>query len=132
MLPLGCESTSNTGLYYIEGMSLLYTMAEVSALCLSERRCSLLRLQGLRLHDNPALNEAVQAETMLPVFCLDPWFVDSKTVGSNRMKFLLESLQDLDENLTKRKSGLLVGLKTISANFEIETGELCQQPLNQR
>lgn len=65
-------------------------------------------LQGLRLHDNPALLEAIKAEKLFPVFCLDPWFVESKRVGSNRMKFLLESLEDLSESLSKRKSGLLV------------------------
>lgn len=31
--------------------------------------------QGLRIHDNPALHEALRAKRMLPVFCLDPWFL---------------------------------------------------------
>ena len=65
-------------------------------------------MQGLRLHDNPALLEAVKSEQLFPVFCLDPWFMTQDRVGVNRMRFLLESLEDLHSSLQGRDSGLLV------------------------
>ena len=66
-------------------------------------------LQGLRLHDNPALLEASQnVDHMYPIFILDPHFVNPDKVGVNRMQFLLESLADLDSNLKARGSRLLV------------------------
>lgn len=67
--------------------------------------------KGLRLHDNPALLDAVQNPTttyVLPVFCLDPIFLRPETVGVNRMNFLLECLQDLDQQLRKLHSRLFV------------------------
>jgi cryptochrome len=34
-------------------------------------------LQGLRLHDNPALLAAAEgADHLCPVFILDPWFIN--------------------------------------------------------
>lgn len=65
-------------------------------------------MQGLRLHDNPALLEAAKAQKLVAVFCLDPWFTKAENVGVNRMRFLLDSLEDLHANLQKRKSQLLV------------------------
>ena len=68
--------------------------------------------KGLRLHDNPALLEAIDgAEHLYPVFCLDPFIIDKKeaVVGVNRMKFLLESLEDLHSSLKARGSRLIVG-----------------------
>jgi len=65
--------------------------------------------KALRLHDNPSLVRAMRdASHLTPVFCLDPWFVKSGAVGANRMKFLLESLSDLDAGLGKLDSRLLV------------------------
>lgn len=47
--------------------------------------------KSLRLHDNPALCAAIQGSShVVPLFCLDPWFVRSGRVGVNRMNFLLE------------------------------------------
>ena len=52
-----------------------------------------------------------------PVFILDPWFLapdptapspGSKLVGVNRIRFLLQSLENLDENLRKHGSRLLL------------------------
>jgi cryptochrome len=41
--------------------------------------CALL-LQGLRLHDNPALLEACrQAQHVYPVFIIDPFFLKNGT-----------------------------------------------------
>lgn len=43
--------------------------------------------KGLRLHDNPALREAVQgAGTVRCVYFLDPWFAGSSNVGVNRWR----------------------------------------------
>lgn len=65
--------------------------------------------KGLRLHDNPALLEAIrEADTLYPVFCLDPKFLQPEKIGANRIAFLLESLQDLDASLKARHSRLVV------------------------
>ncbi|XP_078000467.1 cryptochrome-1-like [Glandiceps talaboti] len=55
---------------------------------------------GLRLHDNPALREALEnAEEFYPVFILDGEVAGTKLCGYNRWKFLHDSLQDLDNQL---------------------------------
>lgn len=65
--------------------------------------------KGLRLHDNPALVRACEdASAVQPIFVLDPWFLSPERVGANRLRFLLESLKDLDDNLRSRGSSLLV------------------------
>ncbi|XP_070973134.1 cryptochrome-2 isoform X1 [Oncorhynchus clarkii lewisi] len=65
--------------------------------------------KGLRLHDNPALQEALNsADTVRCVYILDPWFAGSANVGINRWRFLLESLEDLDSSLKKLNSRLFV------------------------
>ncbi|CAL1605816.1 unnamed protein product [Knipowitschia caucasica] len=65
--------------------------------------------KGLRLHDNPALREAVQgAGTVRCVYFLDPWFAGSSNVGVNRWRFLLQCLEDLDSSLRKLNSRLFV------------------------
>jgi deoxyribodipyrimidine photo-lyase len=59
----------------------------------------------LRLHDNETLVKAIeQSDEIVPVYCFDEShfkkteFGFQKT-GNFRAQFLLESLQDLDENL---------------------------------
>lgn len=43
--------------------------------------------KGLRLHDNPALREAIRgAGTVRCVYFLDPWFAGSSNVGVNRWR----------------------------------------------
>ncbi|XP_060932497.1 cryptochrome-2 [Limanda limanda] len=65
--------------------------------------------KGLRLHDNPALHEALRASGSLRcVYILDPWFAGAANVGINRWRFLLESLEDLDRSLKKLNSRLFV------------------------
>ncbi|XP_060784235.1 cryptochrome-2 [Neoarius graeffei] len=65
--------------------------------------------KGLRLHDNPALQEALNgADTARCVYVLDPWFAGAANVGVNRWRFLLESLEDLDKSLRKLNSRLFV------------------------
>lgn len=42
--------------------------------------CHACRLQGLRMHDNPALVAACEgAKTVYPVFVLDPYFLKQTT-----------------------------------------------------
>ncbi|KAJ8773587.1 hypothetical protein K2173_005833 [Erythroxylum novogranatense] len=74
--------------------------------------------KGLRLHDNPALAYASRgSEFMYPVFVIDPHYMKpdptafspgSTRSGLNRIRFLLESLADLDHSLRKVGSKLLV------------------------
>ncbi len=53
----------------------------------------------LRIHDHPALYAASKSKyTILPLFVLDPTFL-KQTIGSNRNRFLLESLKDLQCSL---------------------------------
>jgi len=69
--------------------------------------------KGLRLHDNQGLLEACKPVgsghvPLKPVFLLDPWFVKNAKVGANRWRFLLQSLEDLDNSLRKLGSRLFV------------------------
>ncbi|KAL0319172.1 UNVERIFIED_CONTAM: (6-4)DNA photolyase [Sesamum angustifolium] len=74
--------------------------------------------KGLRIHDNPALEYAARGSDYLyPVFVIDPYYMEpdpnafssgSRRAGLNRIRFLLESLVDLDLNLQKLGSRLLV------------------------
>ncbi|KAK9923226.1 hypothetical protein M0R45_031655 [Rubus argutus] len=74
--------------------------------------------KGLRIHDNPALEHASKGSNFLyPVFVIDPHYMKpdptapspgSFKAGLNRIRFLLQSLVDLDSNLKKLGSRLLV------------------------
>jgi deoxyribodipyrimidine photo-lyase len=63
--------------------------------------------RDLRLRDNEivTLSSADNAE-VLPCFIIDPWFYEQAEVGKARVKFLFESLEDLDRNLRERGSQL--------------------------
>ncbi|KAJ2946899.1 hypothetical protein O0L34_g16237 [Tuta absoluta] len=65
----------------------------------------------LRIHDNLALRNAInEAENrkhiLRPVYVIEPDIKDK--VGANRLRFLVQSLHDLDENLKKLNSRLYV------------------------
>ncbi|CAH0407907.1 unnamed protein product [Chilo suppressalis] len=65
----------------------------------------------LRIHDNLALRNAInEAENrqyyLRPVFIIDPDI--KERVGVNRLRFLFQSLQDLDSNLRKLNSRLFI------------------------
>lgn len=68
----------------------------------------------LRLHDNETLVRALeQSDEIIPVYCFDENQFSAtefgfKKTGNFRAKFLIEALQDLDTNLRKLGSGLLV------------------------
>ncbi|KAK2719727.1 cryptochrome-1-like [Artemia franciscana] len=65
--------------------------------------------KGLRLHDNPALKEGLKdAATFRCIFIIDPWFAGSSNVGIIKWRFLLQSLEDLDQSLRKLNSRLFV------------------------
>nr|KYP54012.1 Cryptochrome-1 [Cajanus cajan] len=74
--------------------------------------------KGIRIHDNPALEFASRgASHLYPVFVIDPHYMEpdpnastpgSSLAGLNRIKFLLESLVDLDLNLKTLGSRLLI------------------------
>lgn len=77
------------------------------------RRLLLWFKQDLRLDDHPAVQAAVDAEQVLPLFVLDPALLDygalgSRRLGVHRARFLLESLANLDSELRQRGSALLV------------------------
>ncbi|GMI86119.1 UV REPAIR DEFECTIVE 3 [Hibiscus trionum] len=74
--------------------------------------------KGLRIHDNPALEYASRGTTRVyPLFVIDPHYMEpdpnafspgSTRAGINRIRFLLDSLADLDSSLKKLGSRLLV------------------------
>jgi len=74
--------------------------------------------KGLRVHDNPALDAARRgAGRLYPVFVLDPRYLrpdpaaaspGSARAGVARVRFLLESLADLDARLRRLGSRLLL------------------------
>ncbi len=67
----------------------------------------------LRLHDNEAFLKACDMGRVIPVYVIDPSQFDSvklgfRKTGKYRAQFLLESLQNLKENLKKRGSDLII------------------------
>lgn len=69
--------------------------------------------QDLRLDDHPALQAALDAERLLPLFILDPNQLQQSQFGCRRMgvhraRFLLESLTALNAELRQRGSALLI------------------------
>jgi deoxyribodipyrimidine photo-lyase len=63
----------------------------------------------LRVHDNPALHEALQTnDAVVPVFILTPEILHSKRSSTNRNRFLQQCLEDLQRALRKLGGDLLV------------------------
>ena len=48
------------------------------------------------------------SDTWRCIFVLDPWFAGSSNQGVNKWRFLLQSLEDLDQGLRKVNSRLFV------------------------
>lgn len=61
--------------------------------------------RDLRLTDNAALHAALEADSVLPVFILDPAF---DNLSPRRKSFLYEGLAALDKDLRKRGSHLIL------------------------
>ena len=63
--------------------------------------------RDLRLGDNEIVSKAcVGKEEVLPCFIVDPWFYQHREVSTLRVKFLFESLENLDRNLKRLGSKL--------------------------
>ena len=83
----------------------------------------------LRLSDNETLVKAIsQSQQLIPVYCFDDSHFETtqygfQKTGSFRTQFLLESLQDLDTNLRKIGSGLLI----VKGKPEVEIPKIVQK-----
>lgn len=83
----------------------------------------------LRVADNETLFKAIsQSEQTIPVYCFDDSHFETiaygfKKTGSFRAQFLLESLIDLDFNLRKLGSGLLI----LKGKPEVEIPKIVKQ-----
>jgi deoxyribodipyrimidine photo-lyase len=67
----------------------------------------------LRIHDNEALAKASQADEILPVYIFDPRHFETTSfgfqkTGAFRAQFLLESVQNLRENLQNSDLNLII------------------------
>jgi deoxyribodipyrimidine photo-lyase len=61
--------------------------------------------RDLRLTDNAALQAALEADSVIPVFILDPAF---DSASARRKEFLYEALHALDKDLRERNSYLVI------------------------
>jgi len=81
---------------------------------MSEKTILVWFRNDLRIHDNEILLEAIRkADKVLPVYCFDPFYFDTTSqglhkTGNIRVKFLLESVADLRENLRKLGGELII------------------------
>lgn len=65
--------------------------------------------KDLRLHDNPSLLEAVKgSDTVRIIYVLDTKVDHATGIGLNLWRFLLQSLEDVDDSLRKLNSRLFV------------------------
>ena len=65
--------------------------------------------KDLRLHDNPSLLEAVKgSDTVRVIYVLDTKVDSQNGIGINLWRFLLQSLEDVDDSLRKLNSRLFV------------------------
>ncbi|MDT8915164.1 deoxyribodipyrimidine photo-lyase [Amycolatopsis sp. PS_44_ISF1] len=64
--------------------------------------------RDLRVHDNPVLAAAAEAEQCIPLFVLDDAILKGPFNRPNRAAFLLDSLRDLDEGLARAGGHLVV------------------------
>jgi len=62
--------------------------------------------RDLRLADNPALHAALKQDAVVPVFILDPHLLER--TPARRQAFLFGGLAELDRELQKRGSGLVI------------------------
>ncbi|MUG95415.1 deoxyribodipyrimidine photo-lyase [Scytonema sp. UIC 10036] len=63
--------------------------------------------RDLRLSDNESVARATDNNAqVLPCFIIDPWFYEQSEVGKARVRFLFESLENLEKNLRSLGSQL--------------------------
>jgi deoxyribodipyrimidine photo-lyase len=84
--------------------------------------------RDLRLHDNPALVAAAAADSLLPVYIVDPRrhgpvpfggaeSFEFEKIGSHRAAFRCEALADLRARLRSRGSDLVVRTGTPDTDY---------------
>ncbi len=61
-----------------------------------------------RVHMNPALSAAANADLVVPLFVLDEAILGSRFAAPNRLALLRDSLADLDESLRSRGARLFI------------------------
>lgn len=84
--------------------------------------------RDLRLEDNESVTQAAaDNQPVLPCFIIDPWFYQQPEIGKARVKFLFESLEDLDRNLQARGSHLYIFEGNSAAILQIVTHQLLAQ-----
>ena len=72
-----------------------------------DRVAIVLFTRDLRVHDHPGLAEAATShDKVVPLFVFDDTLL--RSVGANRIAFLLEALQDLRQSLRERGADLVV------------------------
>ena len=86
--------------------------------------------RDLRLSDNEIVTlAAAQSASVLPCFIIDPWFYGQADVGKARVKFLFESLENLNSNLLSLGSQLYIFEGESVATLSTLTSELRKQSL---
>lgn len=84
--------------------------------------------RDLRLNDNEVVTLATaNNQPVLPFFIIDPWFYQQPEIGRARVKFLFQSLEDLDRNLRVRGSQLYLFEGNSIAVLQDLTRQLLQQ-----
>jgi deoxyribodipyrimidine photo-lyase len=81
--------------------------------------------RDLRLHDLPALTQALALGPVAPLFVLDPRLVNGRWPSSNRTAFMLACLRELDAGLRQRGNQLNIRVghpKGEVPKFARETG----------
>jgi len=87
--------------------------------------------RDLRLNDSEIVALAAKdSQPVLPYFIIDPWFYTWADVSAMRVKFLFESLEDLDANLRKRGSQLYLFEGDSVVVLQELTRQLLQQGYN--
>jgi deoxyribodipyrimidine photo-lyase len=64
--------------------------------------------RDLRVHDNPALAAAANAQRTVPLFVFDERLLGSRIAAPNRVAFMLEALRDLDAELHRAGGRMFV------------------------
>lgn len=106
----------NIWYYFTLSLSLPYSLfiEQIHHNLKMEKRTTVIHWfrKGLRLHDNPNLQAAIDRldgnSCLRPIFILDPDILKWLKVGINRWRFLQQSLENLNENLRKINSRLVV------------------------
>lgn len=88
--------------------------------------------RDLRLLDNSIVTQATANNAqVLPAFIIDPWFYSQPDLGKARVRFLFESLENLDRNLKQLGSQLYLfegDAVTILQQLTVELQQLGYQP----